>query len=187
MAVRDKSANFPSEEAVPGIWWGMDYWEPEFIRAAMAPSNWDERALHHIEEHLDAEATAQGAYDELAGNGDPAIRYLARLIGADERRHHQILDNIASALRARLSGEEITPSETETVPLTTEQRETLLAETRRLLELERADAVALKELRADLRPAKDETLWPLLAEIMAADTDKHVRILKAIERRLKRS
>ena len=92
--------------------------------------------------------------------------------------------NLADALRTGIAGEVGDADQLESVPLTSTQRAELLADTQRLLEIESRDAAALKELQADLSPAA-ETLWPLLAEYMALDTDKHIRVLKAIEARLK--
>jgi hypothetical protein len=70
--------------------------------------------------------------------------------------------------------------------LTTERREALLKQTRRLLDVEKDDVGKLKELRHDVRLAPDGTLWPELIEVMSLDTEKHIQILKAIERKLKR-
>jgi len=186
MSLREGSHDFPSQDAVPGFWWGDNPGEPGHVRSVFPVSSWDERALSHIEQHLADEAAAGVAYETFAEHGDPSIRYLAGLLAADEQRHHQILENIARALRAEIAGGAVATGVPEPSPLTAAQRKDLLEETRRLLEIESADAAALKELKRDLRPARDETLWPLLAEIMALDTDKHIRILKGIDRLLRR-
>lgn len=186
MTLRDGTHDFPSEDVVPGNWSVDQFTDPGTVRSVFPVSTWDERALHHIEQHLTEEAAAGAAYETFAEHGDPAIRYLAGLLAADEQRHHQILENIARSLRAAITGGHAGTGVPEPETLTKEQRRDLIDETHRLLALETADAAALRELRRELRPARDETLWPLLAEIMALDTEKHLRILKGIDRLLKR-
>jgi rubrerythrin len=178
-----QAPDFPSQRGVPGLWWEDDFHDADFMRSAVVSSTWDERLLEHIDTH---EAGASSAYDALAELGDPQIRYLAGLIAADEHRHHAMLVALATSVRSTVSdeGDEL---EWGTPPvLTTEQRDALLKQTRRLLEVEKDDVGKLKELRRDVRPAPNGTLWPELIEIMSLDTEKHIQILKAIERKLKR-
>jgi rubrerythrin len=144
-------------------------------------SVWDERALAHIEEHLAVEAKASSSYETFAKAEDPAVRYLAGLIAEDEQRHHQVLAKIAAVLQAEVNDVSVP---VHPVEVSAEQRKELLDEARRLLEMEKADATALKELRRELHSAPEETMWPVLVEMMAFDTDKHIHLLKAIERHL---
>jgi rubrerythrin len=156
------------------------------MRSAIPSSTWDERLLAHIEKHLILEADASSAYDTYAELCDPQIRYLAGLIAADEHRHHAMLLALATSVRSTVceEGEELEWGKPPV--LTNDQRDALLTETKRLLGIEKGDARELKELRRDIRLAPDGTLWPELVEVMALDTRKHIRILKAIERKLKR-
>jgi hypothetical protein len=183
---RQQSQDYPSQRVVPGMWWEEDYRDADFMRSAIPSSTWDERLVAHIDNHLVLEADASSAYDCLAEMGDPQIRYLAGLIAADEHRHHAMLFGLATSVRSTVNDE---PDELEwgkPSVLTTEQRDALLKQTRRLLDVEKDDVVKLKELRRDVRSAPDGTLWPELVEVMALDTEKHIQILKAIERKLKR-
>jgi rubrerythrin len=180
MALHDNIYGFPSQTAVPGVYWDEEHVNPEFMRS-LPSSVWDERALAHIDEHLAVEAKAAGAYEALAKAEDPAVRYLAGLIAEDERRHHQVLAKIAAVLQAEVNDVAVPVRHVE---VSAERRKELIGEARRLLEMEKADATALKELRHELRAAPEETMWPVLVEMMALDTDKHIHLLKAIERHL---
>jgi hypothetical protein len=183
---RQQARDFPSQRAVPGLWWEEDHHDADFMRSVMPSSTWDERLLEHIDNHLVLEADASSAYDVLADMGDPQIRYLAGLIAVDEHRHHAMLLAIATSIRSTVCDEGDEPEWGRPPVLTTEQREALLKQTRRLLEVEKDDVGKLKELRHDVRLAPDGTLWPELIEVMSLDTEKHIQILKAIERKLKR-
>jgi rubrerythrin len=180
MSLHENSHEFPSQTAVPGIYWDEEAVNPEFMRS-FPSSVWDERALAHIDQHLAVEAKAASSYEALAKTEDPAVRYLAGLIAEDEQRHHQVLAKIAAALRAEVDDVAVP---THHVELSAAQRKELLDEARRLIEMEEADATALKGLRHELRSAPEETMWPVLVQMMSLDTDKHVHLLKAIERHL---
>jgi rubrerythrin len=183
---RQQSQDFPSQRGVPGLWWEEDYRDADFMRRAIPISTWDERLLAHIDNHLVLEADASSEYDSLAEMGDPQIRYLAGLIAADEHRHHAMLLALATSIRSKVCDEGDELGWSKPAVLTSEQRHALLTQTRRLLDVERDDVAKLKELQRDVRPAPDGTLWPELIEIMSLDTEKHIHILKAIERKLKR-
>jgi rubrerythrin len=180
MALHDNSYEFPSQTAIPGIYWNEDYVSRDFKRS-FPSSVWDERALAHIDEHIAVEAKASSSYQALAEAVDPAVRYLAGLIAEDEQRHHQVLSKIAAVLRAEVDD---VAGPVDHVEVSEEQRKELLKEAHRLLEMEKTDATALKALRREVQAAPEETMWPVLIEMMAFDTDKHIHLLKAIERHL---
>ena len=52
-----------------------------------------------------------------------------------------------------------------------------------LLRKEREDERELKRLALDLRSSKDSTLWSLLVDLMQRDTQKHIAILRFVEKR----
>ena len=52
-----------------------------------------------------------------------------------------------------------------------------LAETKRLLDHEKAEAAELKPPREELRDLEDTTLWVLLVDVMSRDTEKARRDL----------
>jgi len=119
------------------------------------PSPWDQRALAYIEEHLAVEAKASDAceaFSKAEGSGSDAPRWAHR---GGRQRHHQVLARIAAVLRAEVSDVAVPVPHVE---VSAEQRKELLDETYRLLDMEKADATALKELRYALRSAPEETL-----------------------------
>lgn len=178
--------DFPSQVGVPGVpWLDTGLGEPNFMRD-FPPSPWEDLALAHIEQHIATEGKAAAAYDDLAKAEDPQVRYLAAMIAADERRHHRLLSDIADSLRSRVSEAVDDSAIARTSALSSERRKALLEATRRLLAIEEDDAGELKKLRREVHRAPDQTMWPLLVEIMELDTEKHIRILKAVERHLSR-
>lgn len=180
MSLHDHSHGFPSESAIPGMNWDENYVTPAFM--GLFPSSiWDERALAHIEEHLAVEAKASASYEAFATAEDPAVSYLAGLIAEDERHHHGVLAKIAMVLRAEVND---VASPVHHVEASDDQRKELLENAKQLLDLEKSDAAALKELGHDLRSAPEETMWLALVEMMALDTEKHIHLLRAIERHL---
>jgi rubrerythrin len=178
--------DFPSQRAIPGYPWDTDLHEPGFMRDVFPPSEWDVLALAHIDQHIATEAKAGTAYDALAEVDDPQIKYLAALIAADERRHHQMLSDIARALRSEVSEQSDEGPLAKAAPLSPEQATALLKEAQKLLAIEKNDVGELKKLHREVHLAPNETIWPLLIEIMELDTEKHIRILKGIERHLTR-
>lgn len=150
--------------------------------AATSPTTWDAEILAALTSHVTAEKDLLADYARAAEEvSDPDVRYLLGLILEDEARHHRIFLEMANALRTVRGWQRVEPS----VP--DRSRGALTADvqelTGRLLAAERADMRELRELRRRLRPVSDTTLWPLLVDLMALDTEKHLRILKAISSR----
>ena len=55
-----------------------------------------------------------------------------------------------------------------------------------MLELERADAKELKELRTSWKKQKGEReFWSLLVEVAELDTEKHIRMLTYVKKLVK--
>lgn len=106
-------------------------------------------------------------------------RYLVKMILEDERRHHQMMAEMANALAWGLSRESPSPAVPDMTYEDAGNRE-LAEETRLLLEAEEEDHAHLKRLQKQLRPFSDITLWRLLVELMMLDTEKHARILRFI-------
>jgi len=118
-------------------------------------------------------------YDRLSETtSDPAARYLVAVIMEDERRHHRMLVDMATAMAwGTLGG-----VETSVPPLGWQMDEDLLAATRRLRDQEEADRHELQALRKRLRPFEETTLWALIVDLMLLDTQKHSTILRFLER-----
>jgi hypothetical protein len=64
-------------------------------------------------------------------------------------------------------------------------RKAVLELTRRLIENEKQDAAALKRLRKELDDAADTTLWALIIDSMLLDTQKHLTMLRFVERNVR--
>ena len=64
-------------------------------------SVWEQEFFDHVSGHIATEAAILDEYQRLAEDpaGSPAFRYLADLILADERRHHQLFNDLAESIR----------------------------------------------------------------------------------------
>jgi len=147
-------------------------------------SVWDQDIYDFVVGHVVAEGAILDEYQRLAEDpsGSSAFRYLADLILADERRHHQLFNELAESIRhgAEMSlGDAPIPS---LVGLRTD-RDRIMATTAQLLDAERADARELKQLAKKLKQVRETTLWGLLVELMQDDTAKHIKILQFIRDR----
>lgn len=146
-------------------------------------NEWWVRIGHAFSTHVRDEVYVLERYEALAqATTDPGTKFLLELILADEHRHHQIFEELAASATAH-PGEGVSTVPPAPHPDAAVAPE-LLERTRQFLELERADAASLKELIRDLRPAGDEMLWRLLVELMQLDTEKHIRVLEYLERRI---
>lgn len=150
-------------------------------------SVWEQEIYDHLVAHGKQEGATLESYQELADSTDsPAFAFLARMILDDERRHHQLLDDLAETIRisAELTGE-LTP-----IPhlaMFKADRERILAETERFLELEKDDNKKLDRLAKELKDVRDTTLWEFVVRMMQHDNEKHRRILEFIRDRARRN
>lgn len=146
-------------------------------------SEWWVRVLHAFTTHVRDERYVVARYEELADSThDPGTQFLLRMIVNDEHRHHELFERLAGSASVDPGehAEVIPPAprpEPDLVP-------TLLEQTKRFLDVEREDAAGLKKLSGELRSTGDDMLWHLLIELMRLDTEKHLRILGYLEKRL---
>ena len=106
----------------------------------------EQQLYDHLIEHTDSEQEILQDYERLAETTEsPAFAYLARLILDDERRHHQLLHDLAETVRttSMLTGE---PSPIPDVGAFRADREKILAETERFLAAEESDNSDLDRL-----------------------------------------
>jgi rubrerythrin len=146
-------------------------------------SVWEQQIYDHVVRHMEDEVEVIRSYERLAEQTDsPAFAYLARMILDDERRHHRLLLDLAETIKAaaQLSGE---PTPIPDLGMWGADREQILAETERYLELEREDNKELKRLAKELRDVKDTTIWELVIRIIQRDNEKHQQILEFIRDR----
>jgi rubrerythrin len=143
---------------------------------------WWARVSHQFSTHVREESAFLTQYEELAGRvGDEGIEFLLQLILEDERRHHAFFEEMMNAATTGADGIPAPPA-----PAAATAR-SLIEPTERFLEAERDDRAQLRHLRKELKPARDDTLWPLLVELMEIDTEKHIKILEYLRRRLERA
>lgn len=146
-------------------------------------SVWEQELYDRVRAHVDGEQDAIRSYEALADRTDaPAFAYLARLILDDERRHHEMMADLAETIErfASLEGQEFP------IPMLAmfgADRAEILAETERFLKLEKEDNRRLDRLAKEMRDVKDTTLWELLIRVMQDDNRKHQRILRFIRDR----
>ena len=147
-------------------------------------SVWEQDMYDHVSGHVATEGAILEEYQRLAEDpsGSPAFRYLAGLILADERRHHQMFNDLAESIRklAEISADD---GPIPSLHGLKADRERVMATTERLLESERADAKELKQLAKQMKDVRETTLWTLLLELMQDDTSKHIKILQFIRDR----
>jgi hypothetical protein len=156
-----------------------------FTQALRHGSVWDRELAEHLDRHLEEERSILERYETfLEQVQDEHVGYLLRLVLDDERRHHRILDEIANRVCGDAALAELPGSVPRIAhPTDPDQRAAILEATEEFLDLERADYVALRDLRRRFRPLRDTTLLALLVELMELDTKKHVRILEFLRDR----
>jgi hypothetical protein len=142
-----------------------------------------DRLLAVFERHITAETETVTAYRQIAETSqDPVIALLMGQVVADEDRHHGLLRSMAARLRDTLqwthSPEALpvrgTPPEAEAGEL--------LRTVREFARQEREGAHQARELAKQQGELYDG-LFALLLETMAADSEKHERILSYVARR----
>jgi rubrerythrin len=141
---------------------------------------WSQQLITYLTAHMDSEREVLRSYAALVEEAPEGhVKYLVKLILADEIRHHQLFGEMINALRAEMDQRDIVPRLPDFEPGTTPTA--LLEETRRLLQLERRDTDELKRLKKALDKVEDTRWWSVLVDVMALDTKKHVRLLQFIE------
>lgn len=141
----------------------------------------EESLLEHLEAHLANEREVLAAYVDLAESApDEWVRYLAALIVDDERRHHQRFVELRNRILSDVTWADTRPQTPQVT--VAKERDALLREVSRAIDVERRDAVDLRRLRRLVAPMKDTSLLALMIEVMELDTQKHVKILEFIRR-----
>ncbi len=147
-------------------------------------SVWERQMFEHLIDHTRREGAMLEEYAAIAkATESKALKYVLDLLLEDERRHHRYFNELAASLKseAELSGDDpVIPR----LDLHRVDRAELRATTERLLEHEKSDAKELERLRKELRDVKDTTLWGLLVDIMERDTEKHIAILRFVQRHM---
>ena len=142
-----------------------------------------ERDLYeHLTEHVRRERALLERYTAAAeATKSKALAYVVRLLTDDERRHHILFGELAASLR---HSAEFAPGEPAIPRLDFDRVDGSAVRdlSRELIAGEQADAAALKKLRKRLRDLEDTTLWSLIVELMEHDTQKHIAMLRFVEK-----
>jgi len=149
-------------------------------------SVFEESLFTHLMCHVNREAGIVDAYEQLAAtNGSKAFGYLARMIVQDERHHHALFRDLADAIRDDVELRDPIQG----VPRLDhwgDDTAAIAEATERFIAIEQEDAAELRRLERHLRDMRDTTLWQLLVRTIAADTHKHLMILRFVRDHLPR-
>ena len=141
------------------------------------------RLIHAFQVHVRAERHVLDDYSKFVERtNDPGIRFLIEQILADERRHHELF--IALANDSSASSDTDAPMIPAPHP-SPDDAAGLLEATSQFLAIERDDREQLRWLRREVSAAGSDSLWPVVLEVMEADTAKHIRLLQELHARLR--
>jgi rubrerythrin len=132
----------------------------------------------NLDRHVEEEGKALDAYRTLAGKlGDGSISFLIDLILTEEEQHHFLLRSMAKRIRE--------PLEKETGGLDHVDRDELLQHTRRLWEHEQETINSCRALKSEI-PVDEGDFFDGLLDAMILDSEKHQRLLSAVEKMIVR-
>lgn len=131
-----------------------------------------------LDQHVEAESGIMEEYRKLAGPIESGpIRFLIDLILHDEDRHHGLLRMMAKYLR-------IKNRRRDALPWVIDPHE-FVRHMRKLQEHERETIAACRELKSRL-PADESEFFNALLDALILDSEKHERLLLAVERIVQR-
>ncbi len=143
----------------------------------------DEQELYqHLTQHVENERKVLEKYVAAAhATESKALAYVVKLLIDDERRHHLLFQELADSLKHDAEFHRGDPA----IPRLDFNRvngPAVRELTDELVALEQADIRELKKLQKGLRDLKDTTLWSLLVDLMERDTDKHIAMLRFVQK-----
>jgi rubrerythrin len=145
-------------------------------------SECDRELIEHLSSHVESEKQMIGLYDALAHDDHPYVAYVANLIAEDEARHHRLflewIETIKALAELRDAPDGIPHVDYHPVPHET------IAMVDSLLKFEKEDLAASRKLRREIHDVRTSTLWGMLVELVIADTNKHITVLKFLRARL---
>ena len=143
-----------------------------------------ERLLAIVETHTRAEEEALASYRHMAEtSGDPAVKLVMRLVLEDEERHHSLLQQIVNRMRDALNWTTSPDALPVPEPTSAEANAEMLALAKQLVREEKDGAKKVRDI-AKLEKHVNYGLDSLLLEMMAADSEKHARLLQYVVQRL---
>jgi hypothetical protein len=145
-------------------------------------SVWEREFYAHLRQHVRNERNVLEAYVAAADATDSrAFAYVVNLLIEDERRHHILFQELADSLKHDAEfhrGDPAIPR----LDFDRVDRSAVRDLTDQLVDREQEDLRELKKLQKDVRDFKDTTLWSLLVDLMQRDTEKHVAMLRFVQR-----
>lgn len=142
----------------------------------------DQDLYEHLTEHVQNERSVLEAYAAAAEATDSkALAYVVKLLIEDERRHHMLFQELADSLKHDAefhSGDPAIPR----LDFNRVNGPAVRDLTDQLIDREQADRQELKKLQKDIRDIKDTTLWSLLVDLMQRDTEKHIAMLRFVQK-----
>jgi hypothetical protein len=139
-------------------------------------SVWEREVYELLVDHIAQEKAVVDEYDDLLEGSTGHVRFLLQLIVEDELRHHTVYEEWAETFRS--FGSFVEPPDGVPNLVSEADPERLVAALEKLLAVEKDDAKQLRDLEKRFKDFRRTTIWPLLTELMAFDTQKHIRILE---------
>jgi len=132
-----------------------------------------------LDRHVAAEGEILNEYRDLAEKvGDGPVEMLIDLILTEEEQHHFLLRTMAERIR-----EPFKKRDREEVSSVVDRQE-LLRQTQRLREHETQTMDVCRNLKSQL-PLEDADLFDALLDMMILDSEKHWKLLLAVEKMIK--
>ena len=138
-----------------------------------------ESFAENLDRHVEAEGRILEEYRALAeklANGPVGL--LVDLILTEEEQHHFLLRTLAGRLRQSRTGETAKFEAREPI------RDELLRQTQGLREHERETISACRNLKSQVS-SEEKEFFDTLLDVMILDSEKHERLLLAIEKMIK--
>ena len=139
-------------------------------------SVWEREVYQLLVEHVTKESEVLSGYDELIEHSTDHVRFLLELIAEDEARHHAVYERWVKTFEGLASFVE--PEDGVPNLGREAEPERLIAQLEQLLAFEEQDAKELRDMQKRFKDYRRTTIWPLLTELMALDTQKHIHILE---------
>ena len=144
------------------------------------------RLAAFLRAHAAREDEVLGEYQALSTElPTPAMRYLARLILADEQRHQMIFGDLAETVSATDDLKARGMPILESTPITDAVvRRPTLDSLEQLIARENEERSELATLIGTLAPSEASELWTVLLELVAQDTEQHLSLLQFMRTRM---
>jgi uncharacterized protein with von Willebrand factor type A (vWA) domain len=143
-----------------------------------------ERLMNKFESHEEEEKEFLHQYKEIAGKSKSRfVKFLLQLIISDEEKHHLVTHAMVSTLQGSLRWTQ--PADAiGSLHEAEEEKDELLKLTQAFIRLEKKGVKEYKKLNKECRDYY-HGLFGLLLDTMIQDSDKHIRILQFLQKKLK--